>query len=69
MRECKEHDIEYFEAKLLEIEEYFKERAKKGWPSIKTEHDLNVECVMQPFANACINYLKGELDLQSMIAK
>ena len=58
---CKENDREYFKNKLVEISEYFKERKKTGWPYIKTEHDLNVECHIAPLVKHCIMYLDGKL--------
>jgi gamma-glutamyltranspeptidase len=60
---CEENDRKFFEGKLQEIDEYFKERQKEGWPNIKTGHDLNVECQIAPLVRHCLKYLDGELVL------
>ena len=54
---CKENDRKFFEDKLVEIDNYFKERGKYGYPKIKTGGDLYVECQLGPLVRRCLSYL------------
>lgn len=58
-----EEEMSFFEGKLKEIEQYFEDAKKVGWPRIKTDYDLQVECQKLPFIQRCIAYKKGEFVL------
>lgn len=61
---CAHNNKQFFEDKLKEADDYFEIRQKHGWPNIKNEHDLRVECQIIPFVSRCIKYLNGELKFE-----
>lgn len=62
---CRDFTESDLDNKLIEVEEYFKQRKKNGWPFIKTGQDLDIECQLVPLIHDCLKYLKGELIIDS----
>lgn len=57
---CRRHTREDLEKRERDIDEYFQRRAKEGWPHIKTNQDLILECKTLPLIRHCLQYLDDQ---------